>query len=458
MWTLSSTHRYHNLSAIRVVLLFSSRIERTEEIGRKQTPPGGIDDNHHNNLQNGPQTDPQNGPQNNPQAINVCNPSTNDNPHITGNLTIICNHDESHRKLAYFEKKKQEEGHTRRCLARDGNDIIAEDFSKDALARIVRDERAKNAQEIDLLEAEVASHPHQPEDVEMPPKLLEENDKSQEITKLKKKIKQIQDEHNANHEADLNGRRDDITQLGGELFRSRGANSSQDMKVTQCQDIVAETRQEVTQIILTLFWNNRQGRYQLVLALRELLLNLPLEQFLTAPANINVQFLHFRWILQSFLPNDTLRSPCGGSLDIPQDNLRHQLSLIHPGSSNVVPNYGLSNGLSFNNNTTQPVYCSNSFAVPNNTQQQYFGPTFTQTITPPHQQNFGPGISHTITPPHLTPNLPQNSPPPPQQYSTTGISRTFRSHQTIPRIQQHPSRYLSSTPYIPSIPCIPYIP
>lgn len=405
---------YRRLS-VRLLLLLSSEQEKTKEESEAKTQKEsirtqtGFDDNHHqNNSKNS-----RNNLRNN--ATNVRNPNTItiDNPKTIVKITCNGNHDEVHRRLAILDQEKEEEDHTRRCLARDGEDINAEDFSKDALVRIVRNERAKHAQELELVQAENAFLRRK---LEPPPTPIQDNGKSQEklkeIIQLKKthmkEIKQIEDDY-AGKLSDL---QNEHTVQNADLSRSRGTNSSQEEKITQYERFVTAMQQEFTQLIVALLWINQITNRELVPALKKILPNLPLEQFTTAQCNDNTQFPLFRWVLYNTLPNYTFTCPCNGSPAINPDILRDQLPLSNSGAANTMPNHGLTNGLSVNNSTPQTIYGSTGYVAPINQPQPYPGNRATQGISLPQTQHIGPVIPQiTITPPY-------------QQHPTTGISQT----------------------------------
>ncbi|KAE9991111.1 hypothetical protein EG327_000408 [Venturia inaequalis] len=381
---------------------------QTESIGTQTD----IDDN--------PQNKPQNGSHTN--ATCVCNACTDTNDISKTTIKIICNgdHGDLHRRLARFESKKQEEDHTQRCLARNGNDINAEDLSNEALMRIVRDERMKHAKELELLTAENTSLRHRPEiPATPPPNPIQENSKSQEKLKdeieqsFKKEIKQIEDQH----ATELDGLREEIKELGKNLSICRGANSARGANVSQCQEAFTALQQEVTKIIVALLWINQEAGYQLIPRLKALLPNLPLEQFTTARCNGDAQFPQFRWVLYNCLPNYTFTCPCGGSPGISPDHLREQLSSIHPEPSNIMPDYGLSIDTSSNNNLPQPIFGSTGYVVaPTNQPEAYLGDRISRVIPPPQLYQPAPPVPQTtLTPPpqqFLGPTPPQVPTPP----------------------------------------------
>lgn len=375
----------------------------------------------------------QNGPRTNTTNGRNAHANINDYPKPTINITCNGDHYELHRRLARFESEKQQEYHTRRCLARDGNDIDAEDLSNEVLVRILRDERAKHAQEIELLEAENASLRHRTEITATPSNPIQENGKSQEKLKeeieqsFKREIKQIKDQH----ATESNAFRKNIKDLGSALSLSRGANSAQGVNSTRFQEVFTALQQEITKVIVALLWINQDCQYQLVPRLKNLLPNLPLEQFATAPCNSNAQFPLFSWVLHNTLPNHTFSCPCGGAPGISPDHLREQLSSIHPGQTNIMPDYGLSTGLGLNNNPPQTMYGSTGYAAPTNQPQAYLGNGMSQGMFPPAQSFPGPAVPQiTITSPsQQNPTLPTTTQVPfpalnplPQTTTTTHVS------------------------------------
>ncbi|QDS68491.1 hypothetical protein FKW77_010858 [Venturia effusa] len=403
-----------------------------------QTPRCVTDDNHQNARHNNRKGSPLNNLPNGRHGTNVRNLNSNNIPKITKNITVICNHEDLLNRLADFEREKREEKHARRCLAKYGEELVAEDLSKDALLRIVLDERAKHAQEVNLLQGDAAGLRRRLEVADTRPTSPQKDGESQEIANLKEQIKEIQVEHTrkmTDHTSELNGCRKEIQDLGGELSRFRGANSTQEANTAHNQQHVIELQQEVTQIIMALLWINRYSGYQLVPELKKLLPNLPLDQFATAPINNDAQFPRFRWVLHNSLPDYTFNCPCSGSSGSLQDNLRDQLSSIHPGPSNVLPNYGPSYGVNAGHNTPQPVYGSTGYTMPISQPQNYTWDGTSQGISPA-LQNAAAGLSQALSSPteqtlgastaHLpTPSRPLFPPLNPLPQPTTSTQSTF---------------------------------
>ncbi|TLD25706.1 Ribosome-associated complex subunit [Venturia nashicola] len=259
-----------------------------------------------------------------------------------------------HSRLARLEREQEEFDHTQRCLARNGNAFNAEDLSKDALVRIVLKERAKHAEELELLKADNASLRHRPQITTTPPKPVQEDGKSREkLEEIKRSFKNDIEQIENEHATELNSLRKEISDLGVQLSISRGANTAQEVDVRKCGEYITEIHQEITQVIIALLWINQDSEYQLIPRLKTLLPNVPLEQFASAPCNNDAHFPLFKWVLHTALPNYTSRCPCGGSAGISSDHLHEQLSSIHPGPTTIMPNYGLSNGLNMNENTQQ---------------------------------------------------------------------------------------------------------